>query len=82
MDSYQFYRYVTSEFSHGSLTHIISNMLILLVYGWEIESTYGTLFYAALHFMLMVLSNTLNLVIVWFLVFVWPISLGGGPYHL
>lgn len=81
-DALQFYRYFTSEFTHGNLAHIASNMLIFLLYGWEVEKTYGTLFYGSLNFLIMALSNSLNILFVWLLAFVWPYYLGGGISHL
>lgn len=60
---YQFYRIVTSEFTHGNLSHIIFNASTLIIFGVEVEKVYGTFFYATLHFWLMVLSQFFD---IWF----------------
>jgi len=60
---YQFYRIVTSEFTHGNLSHIIFNSSTLIIFGVEVEKVYGTLFYATLHLWLMVLSQFFD---IWF----------------
>ena len=77
-DSWQIYRLFTSEFSHGNPAHIVFNMCGLLVFGVEVEKTYGTAFYAMINFWLMILSNASNLLFTAFLVYIVPEEYRGG----
>mmetsp|Transcript_9062 Transcript_9062/g.6809 ORF Transcript_9062/g.6809 Transcript_9062/m.6809 type:complete len:136 (-) Transcript_9062:591-998(-) len=63
----QLYRYFTSEFSHGSFGHIFSNMIMILLFGYALEKEYGSLFFAAIHWTLIILSNIMNLRLSWLL---------------
>ena len=51
----------------------------LLVFGVDVEKTYGTAFYTALHFGLMVISHTLYMTFSIIMINFIPISLRGGP---
>jgi membrane associated rhomboid family serine protease len=63
-------------------------MVFLLVFGVNVESEYGTVFYASLHFSLMIISNAINLVLNSIVIFIVPYSIlgntdiGGGPKYL
>lgn len=78
IDYQQFYRIVTSEFSHGNPAHIIFNMSALLVFGVDVEKTYGTLFYAMINFWLMIISNALNLLFLATMAYIIPDDYRGG----
>ena len=41
-DSFRFYQFITSMFMHGSLSHIVFNMIGLVIFGPEIEKTLGS----------------------------------------
>jgi membrane associated rhomboid family serine protease len=45
----QFYRVISSAFSHANPSHIIFNMCSLIYSGYLLEGHYGTWFYASLH---------------------------------
>ena len=61
IDANQWYRFLTSEITHGSVGHIMCNMGIFLVWGMDIERTYGTAYYAALNVMIGTLSNFMSI---------------------
>jgi len=56
----QIYRLFTAEFTHGNFSHIIGNSFALLMFGIEVETHYGSLFYASLHFWLMIISQAMD----------------------
>ena len=69
---------MTSEFSHGNPAHIIFNMSALLVFGVDVEKTYGTLFYTMINFWLMMISNGLNLLFLAAMAYLIPDEYRGG----
>ena len=69
----QFYRILTSEFTHGNPAHIIFNMSGLLIFGIDVEKTYGTAFYLLIHIMLMVISVLISMAFYVFMVFLVPV---------
>lgn len=78
LDYNQFYRIFTSEFTHGNPAHILFNMCGLLVFGVEVEKTYGTAFYAMINFWLMMISNLMNLGFLMIMVYLVPEEYRGG----
>ena len=59
IDEGQWYRLMTSELTHGNLSHILCNMCIFMVWGNDLEKHYGTMFYATLNVMLGFTSNVM-----------------------
>ena len=55
----QFYRLLTVAFNHGSISHLLMNMMSLSVLGTYIENKYGTKYYLLILF-LSVLSGSLT----------------------
>lgn len=51
----------------------------LLVFGVDVEKTYGSAFYLALNFALALLSTVLSLVFYLIMTFLVPLSIRGGP---
>ena len=47
----QYYRLITAMFIHGSIVHIVFNMLILFQFGSAIEEFIGSLRFATLYFL-------------------------------
>lgn len=78
IDAFQVYRFITSAFTHGGILHILSNMCYMLLLGISVENHYGTIFYAILNLFICLLGGTLSIIFYLFLIYVWPISLGGG----
>ncbi len=37
----QYYRFITSMFLHGDVSHLVGNMFCLALYGWRLEKIYG-----------------------------------------
>mmetsp|Transcript_982 Transcript_982/g.1763 ORF Transcript_982/g.1763 Transcript_982/m.1763 type:complete len:306 (+) Transcript_982:2-919(+) len=60
IDEYQWFRLVTSEVTHGSLAHILCNMVMFLLWGVDLEKYFGTLFYMCLNLAIGLLSNLIN----------------------
>jgi rhomboid protease GluP len=58
--AHQYWRLITAEFTHGGFVHILFNLFALITFGIEVEKEYGTLFYATLHLMIMVLSQIME----------------------
>ena len=77
VDSGQIYRVVTSEFTHGSIMHILFNSSAIVAFGQQIESIYGTLFFAILNIWLMLISQALSLLSHHAMIFWMPVSVGG-----
>lgn len=74
----------TSEFTHGNPAHIIFNMSGLLLFGVEVEKTYGTAFYFVIHFALMLISTIMSLSFYAAMTYLVPMEYRGGPqnfYH-
>ena len=80
-DSRQFYRMFTSEFTHGNPAHILFNMSGLLIFGVDVEKTYGTAFYMTLHFILMLVSTLMSITFYAFMAFLVPMEYRGGPQN-
>ena len=78
-DAFQFYRMFSSEFTHGNPAHILFNMCGLLVFGVDVEKTYGTAFYFTLHFMLMLVSTTMSIGFYAVMAYFVPFEYRGGP---
>lgn len=77
VSSGQIYRIVTSEFTHGSIMHILFNSSAIIGFGQQLESIYGTLFFAILNIWLMLISNSLSLLYHHAMIFWMPVSMGG-----
>lgn len=58
------------------------NMIGLLMFGIQVESTYGTSFYFIIHFMLMMVSTVMSLGFYVLMVYAIPIEYRGGPSNL
>ena len=71
----------TSEFTHGNPAHILMNMSGLLVFGAEVEKTYGTSFYFVIHIMLMLVSIIMSMLFYGTMAYLVPISYRGGPQN-
>ena len=72
MDLHQFYRLVTSEFTHGNLGHIVMNMLCFLMFGRTMEKLYGTAYYACINIFLGLVSNLISLALNYFMAYSLP----------
>ena len=68
----QWYRYFTSEITHGGFSHILFNMCIFLVWGTDLEEHYGTLFYLCINLWLGLFSNLLSNLISFFQAYYLP----------
>lgn len=55
------------------------NMSGLLVFGAEVEKTYGTAFYFVIHIMLMLISTLMSMCFYAVMAYLVPISYRGGP---
>jgi len=73
----QIYRLITAEFTHGGLSHIFFNACATVVFGIDVESEYGTLFYASLHIWLMIVSQGMDLLVQTARIYWLPAALGG-----
>ena len=78
-DAFQFYRFFSGEFTHANPTHLIFNMCGLLMFGIEVESTYGTAFFLALNFMIAMLSSIMTIGFYLVMAYCVPIAYRGGP---
>ncbi len=77
-DAKQFYRIFTSEFTHANPAHIVFNMGGLLVFGVEVEKTYGSAFYFIINLMLMFVSVIISMIFFVLMVYVIPYEYRGG----
>ncbi|MBR0462621.1 MAG: rhomboid family intramembrane serine protease [Erysipelotrichaceae bacterium] len=59
----QYYRIITSAFTHKSLTHIFFNMFALYNVGQWVQAVYGTVGFAVIYFVSIILGQTLSLYI-------------------
>ncbi|MCR5202760.1 MAG: rhomboid family intramembrane serine protease [Lachnospiraceae bacterium] len=50
MVDHEYYRLITSMFTHSGISHIGNNMLILVIMGTYLENTTGSLGYAVIYF--------------------------------
>ena len=82
VDASQFYRIITSEFTHANPAHIVFNMAGLLAFGVEVEKTYGTAFYFVINIMLIIVSVILSMTFYVTMVFLVPPQYRGGPENL
>lgn len=71
---------VTAEFTHGSTIHLLFNSAAILGLGHQLESLYGTYFYAALNAWLMILSQALSLLFRYIMLEWVPRAMGGHKY--
>jgi membrane associated rhomboid family serine protease len=78
-DARQFYRLLSSEFTHANPAHIMFNMSGLLVFGVDVENMYGTAYYMAINFALIVVSSILSLGFYALMAFCVPVIYRGGP---
>lgn len=73
MDAGQVYRFFTAEVVHGSAAHILSNMVMFLIWGTSLEKHYGTAFYASINLALCILSNLLTVAVNFLVAYTFPI---------
>jgi membrane associated rhomboid family serine protease len=57
---------VTSAFMHGSITHILFNMLALYMFGGTIERTFGAREFTVYYFVCAIVASLLQLAVLWF----------------
>src|SRR6187551_463384 len=57
---------VTSAFMHGSITHILFNMLALYMFGGAIERTFGAREFTVYYFVCAIVASLLQLAVLWF----------------
>ncbi|MCR5357204.1 MAG: rhomboid family intramembrane serine protease [Lachnospiraceae bacterium] len=57
----QFYRFVTAMFLHGSIDHLVGNMLLLFAMGEMVEKVCGSVKYAVIYFSAGILGNAASL---------------------
>ncbi len=57
---------VTSAFMHGSITHILFNMLALYMFGGTIERTFGARNFTVYYFVCAIVASLLQLAVLWF----------------
>lgn len=57
----EWYRLFTSEITHGSLQHILSNMVVFILWGTGLEQHFGTILYAVLNLVIGIISNLISL---------------------
>ena len=82
LDENQWYRFLTSEITHGSVGHILTNMCMFLVWGTNLEKHYGTIFYAFLNVWISILSNLMSLGVILIQTYWVPSVLHGGYKNL
>lgn len=63
--NYEFYRIFTSAFIHGGLFHIGMNMLSLLTLGTILENNYGSIKFAYVTFIMIILAGLCSLLVCW-----------------
>ena len=80
-DSFQFYRIISSEFTHANPAHIVFNMSGLLLFGVNVENTYGSAFYFAINVALIVISTLISLTFYLVLSLFVPQIYRGGPQN-
>lgn len=57
---------VTSAFLHGSVTHILFNMIALYMFGGTIERTFGARNFTIYYFVCAIVASLLQLAVLWF----------------
>jgi membrane associated rhomboid family serine protease len=57
---------VTSAFMHGSITHILFNMIALYMFGGTIERTFGPRNFTIYYFVCAIVASLLQLAVLWF----------------
>ena len=76
--AHQYYRIVTAAFSHQGIAHILFNMLALAVFSVGLENDYGTCFFMAINFGILIICSLIQITYYHARIFWLPISLGGG----
>ncbi|HEY8682929.1 MAG TPA: rhomboid family intramembrane serine protease [Rhodanobacter sp.] len=64
---FEAWQIVTSAFLHGSIPHILFNMLALYMFGGAIERTLGTRNFTIYYFACAMVASLLQLAVLWFL---------------
>lgn len=65
LGNHEYWRVITSIFLHGSLPHLVSNMLILYFVGKDVEERLGSFRYLVLYFASGVVGNVISLYAEW-----------------
>ena len=60
---FQFWQLITYSFLHGSLTHLVLNMLALFMFGGEIERVFGRRRYLTYYFVCVLAAGLTQLVV-------------------
>ena len=76
--AHQYYRILTSAFSHEAIAHILFNMCALAVSSVQLEKAYGSFFFAIVNMFLLVISAAIYLLYDHARIFWLPPSIGGG----
>jgi membrane associated rhomboid family serine protease len=58
--------------THGNISHLLSNMVCLMIWGTQLENYYGTFFYAFLNLVISILSNFITISIQFFRAYYMP----------
>lgn len=73
----QFYRILTSTFSHADLRHIFFNMITLLIFSPQLEKHHGTVDYLLNNILLIIGSSLISILIL----YIASLNFLGGPEY-
>lgn len=79
--AHQYYRILTAAFSHEGFGHIFFNMCALVMFSISQEKPYGSLFFALLNMVILLMCSSIKLMYDHIRIFWLPLGYGGGSFE-